>query len=704
MLTRLRVTGFKNLVDVDVRFGPFTCIAGLNGVGKSNLFDAILLLSALSEKTLLESITGVRGETIAADASRVFTAGRDYRAEEISIEADLIISPRGRDDLDQEAEAKSTYATYGVTLRVEPGAQGSPRIALTREILEAHTKTDARKALYFARRNDEWLDSVLEKTSPRSSQRQLISTEQTPDGARIHVHQEGHQGRTRPHRADGLVRTVLSTFNTAAEHPTGFLVCRELRSWRMLQLEPAHLRAPSGLLTPARVEADGRGLAAALHRLIHGPAADSESVRARLSNRIAELVEDVRTIEVDRDDARQALTVVAEDRDGIRLRARDLSDGTLRFLALTVLEMDPTWGGLLCMEEPENGIHPTRIPAMLRLLQDVAVDPDFPVGDDNPLRQVIVNTHSPEIAALVPDDALLFAEPRAIAVGDAGLVRGIVFPAALVDVARSRQRDRARESRASPGVPACYRGGAVGPRARGASGQVGRGAARGAATRGAATRARLREPGRMRAFCGTLVTDGTSDRVLLPILRWLLTELGLRAPALTWADPATFPRGATTLDRRLEAASSNFPCDVLFVHRDAETEPRAARVMEIERAAADRAHVAVVPVRMTEAWFLFDEAAIRFAANNPRGTMPLQLPALRDVERRSNPKAILDEAIRIATGATGRKLAKIDPRRQVRLLADRIESFAPLRELSAFRALEEDLRAVLREGGWHLER
>jgi AAA15 family ATPase/GTPase len=41
MLTRLKVSGFKNLVDVDVRFGAFTCIAGTNGVGKSNLFDAI---------------------------------------------------------------------------------------------------------------------------------------------------------------------------------------------------------------------------------------------------------------------------------------------------------------------------------------------------------------------------------------------------------------------------------------------------------------------------------------------------------------------------------------------------------------------------------------------------------------------------------------------------------------------------------------
>ena len=45
--------------------------------------------------------------------------------------------------------------------------------------------------------------------------------------------------------------------------------------------------------------------------------------------------------------------------------ARALSDGTLRFLALAILELDLTPRGLLCFEEPENGIHPERIPAML---------------------------------------------------------------------------------------------------------------------------------------------------------------------------------------------------------------------------------------------------------------------------------------------------------------------------------------------------
>ncbi|MCP2169876.1 AAA family ATPase [Goodfellowiella coeruleoviolacea] len=52
MLTRLEVQGFKNLLDVRVEFGPFTCIAGANGIGKSNVFDAIEFLSWLASETL----------------------------------------------------------------------------------------------------------------------------------------------------------------------------------------------------------------------------------------------------------------------------------------------------------------------------------------------------------------------------------------------------------------------------------------------------------------------------------------------------------------------------------------------------------------------------------------------------------------------------------------------------------------------------
>src|SRR4051812_31423787 len=91
MLTRLKVSGFKNLVDVDVRFGPFICIAGVNGSGKSNLFDAIRFLAALAEKPLVEAALSVRGGGRSADIRGLFHRVGDQSAPEMSFEAEMII-------------------------------------------------------------------------------------------------------------------------------------------------------------------------------------------------------------------------------------------------------------------------------------------------------------------------------------------------------------------------------------------------------------------------------------------------------------------------------------------------------------------------------------------------------------------------------------------------------------------------------------
>jgi hypothetical protein len=75
-----------------------------------------------------------------------------------------------------------------------------------------------------------------------------------------------------------------------------------------------------------------------------------------------------------------------------------------------VLEQDPEVRGVICLEEPENGIHPGRIKDMIDLLKDIVMDTQYPVDDDNPLRQVIINTHSPSVVELIDDDSLLIAE------------------------------------------------------------------------------------------------------------------------------------------------------------------------------------------------------------------------------------------------------------------------------------------------------
>jgi predicted ATPase len=423
MLTRLKVNGFKNLVDVDISFGPFTCIAGANGVGKSNLFDSITFLSALAEKPLMEAALSVRSEGgRTSDLGSIFYRTGDRSREEISFDAEMLIPTTGVDDLGQEARAAITFVRYGLTL----GLQGSG-LTIRREELHHITLGEARKHLSFPHRPP-WRRSVVtgRRTSP------FISTEVDKGVAYIKLHQDLGKdykggGRPRYHVSEKLPRTVLSNVN-AAESSTAVLVRREMQSWRLLQLEPSALRSPDSFTTPRSLGTNGAHLPATLARLARleiNPAirlrsSSSETgdqaaaLYARVANRLSELIEGVRSVRVDVDDRRELLTLMLTDRDGTELEARSLSDGTLRFLALAVLESDSEAQGVLCMEEPENGIHPQRIPAMLRLLQDLVVDPSEPVDEDNPLRQVIVNTHSPAVAAQVPDDALLVAVPQSV--------------------------------------------------------------------------------------------------------------------------------------------------------------------------------------------------------------------------------------------------------------------------------------------------
>jgi hypothetical protein len=69
-----------------------------------------------------------------------------------------------------------------------------------------------------------------------------------------------------------------------------------------------------------------------------------------------------------------------------------------------------------------------------------------------------------------------------------------------------------------------------------------------------------------------LVADGTSDRVLLPILTWSLKQHDVDTVMAQWADLSRIHR-PPDLRGRLKAALDLYPCDVLFVHRDSEGQP-----------------------------------------------------------------------------------------------------------------------------------
>ncbi len=404
MLTHLEVDGFKNLLGFSVDFGPFTCIAGPNAIGKSNVFDAIEFLALLADKTFVEAAAELRTPgTKTSDLASLFWSGA-REGSRMRFVAEFIVDRHIQDDFGRDARPSATFLRYELELAYVPSTDpfgiGGDRIRLVTEDLGYITQGNAAKRIPWNHSKRDFRDQVLFNRRRGSA---YIST--SDDGS-VAVHQEGDShGRPRRSSADRAPRTVVST-TTTSDDPTVLAARREMQSWRILALEPSALRRPDSMTDPDVMTVTGEHMPAALRRIQvrRGPDALAAvtSTAARLT--------DVRSVAVDIDPQRQTLTLRATIRSGPDLPARSLSDGTLRFLALCVIANDPDYRGLICMEEPENGIHPARIDVMADLVRGIAVDPTEAPGDENPMRQVIVNTHSPRYVMAQHADDLLFAE------------------------------------------------------------------------------------------------------------------------------------------------------------------------------------------------------------------------------------------------------------------------------------------------------
>ena len=209
----------------------------------------------------------------------------------------------------------------------------------------------------------------------------------------------------------------------------------------------------------------------------------------------------------------------------------------------------------------------------------------------------------------------------------------------------------------------------------------------------------------------TLIGEGQSDDALIPIIEWVLENpaLGL-LPDVDVISRFVGPDKSIEsggLIERISASATELPGHLLFVHHDADGPTHHAWAESIRQTSLDVQQrgiklpptLPVVPVRELEAWLLIDELAIREAAGAPRGTIPLGLPRLHEIEACPDPKAVLRQALRAASGLPHRRwseLEAISPRAVVEL----IDNFGALRQLPAFRAFEADVRRVIAEQGW----
>ncbi len=401
MLLRLRVKGFKNLRDVDIRFGPLTCFVGPNGVGKSNIFDAIQFLRYLADDEFQRAGERVRGPA-SGSYSPLELFWRSDPQGRIEFEADMLVPLTAVDDFGQVIKPSISILKYAVHFGYE--REPRPRLVLLREELTNFMKSEAKELIGFPH-SRAFRDSMVQG---RRSGKAFISTSEESGAAVVSLHGDGGS-RGRPVPAAPSPRTVLAG-TSAAEYPTVIAARREMSGWHALHLEPSSLRTPDRFGEPTSVDEHGRHIAATLERLTRASQSNG-AILQECTNRLTALVPEIQELRVERDEVREQLVVQARMKDSdLWLSPRSLSDGTLRFLALVTMQLDAGSSRLLCMEEPENGIHPSRIPALIDVLRDYVMDPSQEICADNLPRQMVLNSHSSEVIRQLDVPEVLFVD------------------------------------------------------------------------------------------------------------------------------------------------------------------------------------------------------------------------------------------------------------------------------------------------------
>lgn len=391
MLRRLRVRGYKSLVNCEVEFSRLTVVVGPNGAGKSNLLDLVALLSRLAYRDTVRDALAEpdhRGRPIEAFHSREGFGTHRYESilsegrRSFSVECDIELHPRHVEEVNRALRdrehvvgSKTAYTRvsepllrYTVEVAIHPG---------TGEIFVA----------------DERLQALRRDLEPKTSREPFFGTDETKTGARRLVARIERQSHPR-YFAPDRPRTLLSELSDPVYHPHVVAAAREIASWRAYYVEPTRMIERIGVQTAEEPGRRGELLAAYYWTLQkQAPAVLSGIVR-----NLREFVPGLESLRVDVNDG--VLELVATFNGGSEFPARLLSEGTLRLLCMVGLCVAPRPPAVVVYEEPENGVSPGRLALLADMLRNaVSVRPDGP--------QFILTTHSLQVCELLPENLVL---------------------------------------------------------------------------------------------------------------------------------------------------------------------------------------------------------------------------------------------------------------------------------------------------------
>jgi predicted ATPase len=388
MIKRLRVQGYKSLSDVEINFDNLTVIFGPNAVGKSNLFDALSLLSRIvSSRTLTAAIEGHRGDPLEAfDCSRDGLEGL-LRKDRVSfiMEVDVALSPANLERVKQRIQAYRAGISDSDT---EPTPM---RRWIKERFLRYKIKVEMIPKTGILRVQDESL-LALRMTDGKlfPDERRKHFLERVDNRLRLRM-----EGQARPTDYElGLDYSIISQSLYPPHYPHITAFREEVSSWCFYYFEPRLMREENPLKEVLTLKPSGGDLAAFYHTLNYKNPKQYDNIKRILSN----LVPTITELAVEPTEEGKIKLKIKE---GVFFSAKVISEGTLRILGLLAILSSISPTTIVGFEEPENGVHPRRLKLIGDLLRNAAEQ-----------KQIIVNTHSPILANYLTDAYLVSCKKR----------------------------------------------------------------------------------------------------------------------------------------------------------------------------------------------------------------------------------------------------------------------------------------------------
>ncbi|HEX8210377.1 MAG TPA: AAA family ATPase [Longimicrobium sp.] len=357
IITRLRASNFRSIEWIDLKLGPLNVLVGQNGVGKSNIIDALRFIRDCLTKGVDQALLDRGG------------MGAVQRFGSQSPDSDIL--------LEVECTFGRYEVLYGFTLAPNPRTEY--------KILEEHLQVRSTESgavigvLHLV--NGQWIGDAI------SNELQLRSYPDT----------ELHMLRTW-----WLYMGLLPADPEWAVRATFGLVA----DMSFYNISPESLRTPQQIVSESPFDEKGRNLAAVLRSVKRGEGPELNDIEGALARLVDGLrsydIHNVGSYLVTRLHYEFPDVTTAADQARVTRLASDLaqeSDGTLRILSILAALYQKPSRGLVVIEEPEINIHPGALGVIADLLQEARLR-----------SQILVTTHNPDLIGQFMPDVLRVVE------------------------------------------------------------------------------------------------------------------------------------------------------------------------------------------------------------------------------------------------------------------------------------------------------